>query len=163
MVPSRFVTDASLDELARRLRFLGYDVLTHRGARLEELFAVAERDGRIVLTPSARHPKRWAHVRVVHAPSGDLAGAVRAISTAHAPAGAPFSRCPACNTALRARTAFEAHGEVPARVARAGGPLTWCPGCGRWFWIGSHVARITAWLEATLGRALDGDGGDTTT
>ncbi|TMA31063.1 MAG: hypothetical protein E6J87_16590 [Deltaproteobacteria bacterium] len=30
--PTRFATDASLDQLARRLRFLGYDVITHRGA-----------------------------------------------------------------------------------------------------------------------------------
>src|SRR5262249_39141672 len=39
--PTRFATDDSLDHLARRLRFLGFDVVTHKGARLEELFAAA--------------------------------------------------------------------------------------------------------------------------
>ena len=57
MAPARFVTDSSLDELARRLRFLGYDIVTLAGARLEELFVAGRRDGRTVLTLSARHPR----------------------------------------------------------------------------------------------------------
>jgi len=154
MPAARFVTDASLDFLARRLRFLGYDVVTHRGARLEELFEAATRDGRTVLTTSARHPRRWSHVALVRVSRGDAAGALRAIAEAHEPAGPPFSRCPTCNTALRGRSSFEAAGEVPGRVLRAGGPLAWCPACGQWFWVGTHVARITEWLEAALGRKL---------
>jgi uncharacterized protein len=154
MVPARLVTDASLEFLARRLRFLGYDVASHPGARLEELFALAARDGRIVLTPSPRHPRRWEAVGVLRVPLADPAAAVRAVAAAHAPAGPPFSRCPQCNVALRARSAFEAHGEVPGRVVRAGVPLTWCPACGRWYWPGSHVTRLVAWLEGALGRPL---------
>jgi len=154
MDPARFVTDASLDLLARRLRFLGYDVVTHRGARLEELFESAARSGRTVLTLSDRHPARWAHVPVARVPRGDAAAAVRAIAAAHAPAGPPFSRCALCNTALVPRSSFEARGEVPGRVIRAGWPLTYCPGCGHWYWPGSHVARLRDWLEAALGRAL---------
>ncbi len=154
MSGTRFVTDSSLEYVARRLRFLGYDVVTHRGARLEELFAAAARDDRTVLTLSARHPARWSSVPVWRAERDDPAGTVRAIAATHAPAGAPFSRCPECNVALHARTAYEAAGEVPARVARSGGPLTWCPSCGRWFWIGGHVARLTAWLEGAIGRPL---------
>jgi hypothetical protein len=152
--PTRFVTDASLEFVARRLRFLGYDVASHRGARLEELFDVAAREGRVVLTLSGRHPKRWAAVPALVVPRADPAATVRAIVAAHAPAGEPFSRCPACNAALRRRTSFEAVGEVPARVARAGGPLTWCPGCGHWYWVGSHTARIAEWLSQATGRAI---------
>ena len=160
MLPTRFVTNAALELLARRLRVLGYDVASHAGARLEELFAAAARDGRTVLTTSARHPRRFAAVPVVRA-VGRPADAVRAIAAAHAPAGAPWSRCPACNHVLRAAAAVEARGEVPGRVLREAGPLRHCPGCGRWYWPGSHVARLMAWLEAALGRALTppGEGG----
>ncbi len=152
--PTRFVTDASLGFIARRLRFLGYDVASHPGARLEELFEVAARDGRVVLTLSGRHPRKWANAAAIQLPRGDAAAAVRRIVEGHAPAGAPFSRCPHCNVALRPRTAFEAVGEVPARVARSGGPLTSCPGCGRWYWLGSHVARIAEWLGAATGKPV---------
>ena len=149
--PTRFVTDSSLEQLARRLRFLGHDVITHRGARLEELFEDAAREGRTVLTLSSRRPARHAGVPVQVVPRGDLAAAVRLVVTHHAPATARWSRCPSCNVALHARSAFEARGEVPARVSRAGLPLTWCPSCGRWFWPGSHVARMERWFAEVLG------------
>jgi len=157
---TKFVTDASLDQLARRLRFLGYDVVTHPGARLEELFELAAAQGRTLLTLSARHPRRYAAVPVVRVPREDDAGGLRAVVAAHAPASAPWSRCPACNSALHTRSSFEARGEVPARVTRAGGSLTWCPSCGHWYWRGSHVARMNAWFEHVLGRPADhaGDG-----
>lgn len=156
---TRFVTDASLDELARRLRFLGHDVETHRGARLEELFEVAAREGRTVLTLSARQPRRYADVPVVRVARGDTAAALRAITDAHAPATAPWTRCPACNVALHVRSAFEARGEVPGRVTRRGLRLTWCPSCARWFWPGSHVARLAEWFEQVLGRPVPVPGG----
>ena len=156
--PTRFVTDASLDQLARRLRFLGYDVVTHRGARLEELFAVAADQSRTVLTLSARHPRRHAAVAVLRVARGDEADAVRQVVAGHAPAGPRWSRCPACNSALQSRSAFEARGEVPARVARSGWPLSWCPACSRWFWPGSHVARMNEWFERVLGSAPDPPG-----
>ena len=156
--PTRFATDSSLDLLARRLRFLGYDVVSHRGARLEELFAAADSQGRTVLTLSARRPRRHAGVPVVQIARGDVAAAVRAVADAHVPAGPPWSRCPACNVPLHSRSVFEARGEVPGRVARSGGPFTWCPSCARWYWPGSHVARMNAWLESALGRPIPSHG-----
>ena len=151
---TRFVTDASLDDLARRLRFLGYDITTHRGARFEELLVAAALDGRTVLTLSGRTSRRHPDVAIERVPRGDLAAALLALTRAHAPVGAPWSRCPACNVALHVRSAFEARGEVPGRVTRMGVRLTWCPSCGRWYWPGSHVARLTAWFESVLGAPL---------
>jgi uncharacterized protein len=152
--PTRFVTDASLEFLARRLVFLGYDVAVIRGARLEELFEAAKADGRTVLTMSRRRPRAFAEVAAVGVAREDPAAAVRAIAAAHEPAGPPFSRCPECNTALHTRHPMEARGEVPGRVLRAAKTLSWCPHCGKWYWEGTHVARLRAWLEAALGRAL---------
>jgi hypothetical protein len=149
--PTRFVTDSSLEQLARRLRILGYDVSSHRGARLEELFAAAARENRTVLTLSRRRP-RASEVAVVRVPRGDLAAAVRAVTADHAPATARWSRCPECNVPLRTRSTFEARGEVPGRVTRMGVPLTSCPQCGRWFWPGSHVARLEEWFHRVLDR-----------
>lgn len=154
MPAARFVTDAALDRFARRLRFLGYDVLTHRGVRLEELFELAARDGRIVLTSSLRHPRRYAAIDAVQISPRDEAEGVRRIAARYVAASEPFARCPRCNTALMKRSAFEARGEVPGRVTRSGSPLRYCPACGKWYWLGSHVARIAAWLEGALGRPV---------
>jgi hypothetical protein len=153
---SAFIADTSLEFVAHRLVFLGYDVTTMRGARLEELFAAARREGRTVLTLSARHPRRFADVAAVVMPRGDAEGAVRAIAQAHAPSGPPFSRCAPCNQALHVRHPIEARGEVPGRVLRSASALHYCPSCGKWYWEGSHVARLRAWLERALGRAIGG-------
>ena len=161
MLPSKFVTDSSLEFVARRLRFLGYDVTTVGGARLEELFEVAARDGRIVLSLSTRHPRRFGALPMIPLRSGDPAGAVRAIADQHAPASAPFSRCPSCNAGLQRRHPMEARGEIPGRVLRVIRSAHYCPQCGKWYWNGTHVARIRAWLEATLGRPLPVETGET--
>jgi hypothetical protein len=152
--PARFITDSSLDALARRLRFLGYDVVTLPSARLEEVMAEARRQGRTVLTLSVRRPRRWTDVPAIAVVRGDEAGAVRALASSYEPAGPPFSRCAECNAALQRRHAFEALGEVPGRVQRAATFLSHCPGCGKWYWEGSHVGRIREWLEKALGRPL---------
>ncbi len=154
MPVARFLTDSSLAHLARRLRFLGYDVAVLPGARLEEILAAARREGRTVLTLSARRPRRWAGVPAIGVERGDEQAAVRMLASAYEPDGAPFSRCGECNTLLEPRHAVEAHGEVPARVLRRGTQLHCCPGCGRWYWEGSHVRHIREWLERALGRPL---------
>jgi len=154
MPPARFITDTSLELLARRLRMLGYDVATVPGARLEELFEAGRREGRTVLTLSARRPPRFADVPALRVPRADPAAALREIADGHEAAGPPFSRCPGCNVALQRRTSFEAVGEVPGKLLRSAASLTYCPHCGKWYWEGSHVARLREWLERALGRPL---------
>lgn len=154
MLPARFITDTALDLLARRLRFLGYDIVTVRGARLEEVFEAARREGRIVLRLSPRHPRRFSDIASLAVPRENPQAALRGIAQAYEPAGPPFSRCPACNTALERRHAIEARGEVPGRVLRSGSGTSHCPSCGKWYWEGSHVKRLRAWLERALGGPL---------
>jgi uncharacterized protein with PIN domain len=154
--PARFVTDTSLEFVAHRLSFLGYDIACLHGARLEELFEAGRREGRIVLTLSDRHPRRFADVTVIVAPRNDPAAALRRVAAEHQPASPPFGRCAACNQALQTRHPMEARGEVPGRVLRTVQSVRYCPMCGKWYWEGSHVARIRAWLEQGLGRALPG-------
>jgi uncharacterized protein with PIN domain len=151
---ARFVTDSSLDLLARRLRMLGYDVTTVRTARLEELFELAEREGRTVLTLSARHPRRWRDVPALTLRRGDEAASLKRVALEYEPSGLPFTRCPLCNVAMQRRHPLEASGEVPGRVLRSVRVFHYCPHCGKWYWEGTHVVRVRAWLEAALGRAL---------
>ncbi len=154
MTSLRLVTDSSLQFLARRLRFLGYDVAVAPGARLEDIFELARREDRTVLTPSLRRPARYASVPTLTVPRDRPAETLARVATLGAPAGPPFSRCAACNTPLRPRTPFEAMGEVPGRVLRRSAALHDCPSCGRWYWEGTHVVRLRAWLEQALGQPL---------
>ena len=150
----RFLTDDSLALVARRLRALGFDVEVARGAQLQELFEAARASGATVLTLSNRRAGRHHPVPVITLPRGDAARAVREMALRFAPVGPPFGRCLECNTPLQTRYASEARGEIPASVARLSATLRYCPNCGRWYWKGSHTARLREWLEAALGRPL---------
>jgi len=155
MDPGRFLVDLSLEGLARRLRLLGFDVATLPGARLETLFEAAGRDGRTVLTTSARHPRRHARVRAVTVDRGDPVRAVRSLVAAYAPPGAPFSRCSVCNEPLGDGPGRR--GTVPERVRASGTPLRHCPRCRRTYWHGTHVERLRAWLEVATGNPVPTD------
>lgn len=155
MDDTRFATDRSLDALARRLRVLGHDVAGFGGVALPELFELARREGRHVLTLSRRHPRRFSDVAATALPREDLAGQVRTVAGAHAAPGPPFSRCALCNTALQRRHPFEARGEIPGRVLRRVRVALYCPHCGKWYWHGSHVDRMCEWLSRVLGRPIE--------
>lgn len=149
--PARFLCDDSLLALARRLRVLGHDVECVRGGRLDELVAVAARAGRVVLTRS----QRIAGARDaggVLTMTGDLEQDVRRIAGLHVAASPRFARCTMCNAPLAARSAFEARGEVPGRVLRTASAFRSCTQCGRWYWQGTHAARLQAWFDRVLGR-----------
>ena len=148
---TRFLADSSLDYVARRLRFLGFDVETLPGAPLRQLFEAARRDGRTVITPSVRHPRRFARVPAVVVEREDVAAAVRAVAATHETAGPPFSRCALCNHVLETLPASAAAGSVPGEVIAAQEELRHCTGCGKWYWEGSHVDRVRVWFEQVLG------------
>lgn len=150
MSAARFVADSSLSLVARRLRLLGYDVEVVPGARLEELLEVAEREKRTALTLSSRHPRRFARVAVVHLRRRDPAESVRTIASRFEPSGIPFSRCTECNTVLESRAPSEAIGKVPGAVLRRIHSYAHCPACSRWYWEGSHAARLRKWIEMAL-------------
>ncbi len=147
MTPTRFVNDSALERLARRLRILGFDVVGSRGSRLLDLFERAAREDRTVLTPSLRRPRAYAAVPTLTVPRSDLDAAAARVLAGFEPSGSPFTRCPLCNASLQRRQPLEALGEVPGRVLRsAKGPISYCPHCGKWFWDGTHVARLREWM-----------------
>jgi hypothetical protein len=148
------ITDTSLDYLARRLRFLGYDVVTLHGARLEQLFDAAAQDGRTLLTLSSRHPRRYTGVPAIVVPRGDPMDSLRMVVKAGEPSGPPFSRCACCNHLLVCRPSTEATGTAPDERVWSDKELDHCPSCGRWYWYGSHVDRVCEWLEEALGRPV---------
>lgn len=59
---------------------------------------------------------------------------------------APFTRCLIDNTPLRSAEDADM-ARVPARSRGLPGPFRVCPCCGRAFWPGSHVRRMSLRLQ----------------
>jgi hypothetical protein len=143
--PTRFVADAMLGRLARWLRALGHDTVYAPSLDDRALVDLANREDRILLTRD-RHllrelrPRRAVEV-TRDAPLDQLAAL--AAELALPPPNELFRRCLLCNTPLDDVPRSEAADLVPPASRALPGPVRRCPTCGRVYWPGSHVRRMT--------------------
>lgn len=144
----RFLCDEMLLRLARLLRAAGYDTyLAHDGQSDADLLQIARAENRVLVTRDKKLAAR-AHPRAVvvagrgaYAEAEHLAGRLPIDWTL-----APFSRCLVDNAPLRDAGAEEV-ARMPPESRERPGPFRACPACGRIYWPGSHVKRLSARLD----------------
>lgn len=146
----RFLADAHLGALARRLRLLGFDTVLARAAPDAGLAAFADAEDRIVLSRDRAllEHRRVARGRYVRARDSDAQ--LREV-VAHFGLSAcfqPFTRCLECNAVLRQAEPAEVADRVPARVAAEQHAFTVCSGCARVYWPGSHWRRLRSLVDS---------------
>ena len=135
-----------LAHLARWLRAAGHDTELAPPRRADRtIIAQALDEHRLLLTCDRRlqHP-RLQVIRLPMAPLDTLAALLRCelgLDWLHA----PFTRCLVDNRRLAPLPPERIHA-LPEPARRLGGPFTFCPGCRRVFWPGSHVRRMRARL-----------------
>lgn len=149
---ARFLADAMLGRMARWLRALGFDTRFDPAIDDPQLVALADAEGRILLTRD-RHLITYLRpaqsVLVTYdAPLEQLRQVIDECQLA-APR-ALFTRCLVCNTLLRDATEVEATALRPAQARTLPGPVTRCPTCGRVYWPGSHTWRMHETLQKAL-------------
>ncbi len=157
---TRFIADAHLGGLAHMLRMLGFDTLYDNHFDDDAIVAIAERDGRIVLTRDRDLLKRRAvtHGCYVHALKSeqqlreiverlDLAGSAR-----------PFTLCLYCNAPLRPIDKAGVSDRLPPSVQTNYERFSTCDSCQRVFWEGSHWRNMRRVLDdLTVTRPQQGD------
>lgn len=139
----RFLCDEMLLRLARLLRAAGYDTRLAQGQRDEELLTLARAENRVLVTRDKRLAKQ-GHPRAVlvagrgaHAEAESLAAALPIDWRL-----APFSRCLVDNAPLRDAEPQDL-ARMPEESRQMPGPFHACPACGRVYWPGSHVKRLS--------------------
>jgi uncharacterized protein with PIN domain len=153
----RFLVDENAARIVRWLRLMGYDTSYLPGVADGTLVARARDEQRVLLTRDrgimARREIAGGQACALLLASDhtwqQLEQVVRTFNLD--PARAPFSRCAACNGVLERVSPAEASAYVPPFVAATQTQFTRCPGCGRFYWRGTHWHRVSARL-ASLGR-----------
>ncbi len=152
----RFVADAHLGGLARMLRMLGFDTLYDNHFDDDELVAIVEREGRILLSRDRELLKRRSvtHGCYLHAqkPEQQLRELVARLDLAGS--ARPFSLCLHCNTPLRPVNKASVLDRLPPRVREYYEHFSTCDNCGRVYWEGSHWRNMRKLLDG-----LFNDGG----
>ncbi|WP_334161852.1 DUF5615 family PIN-like protein [Phenylobacterium sp.] len=144
----RFLCDEMLVRLARLLRAAGYDTyLAGGGEKDAALLHIAREEGRILLTRDRRLAEAALPESVLIEGRGVEAEAESLTRNVVLDWDfAPFSRCVMDNARLRQATLDEID-RMPAQAQALPGPFRACPACGRLYWPGSHVRRMSARLS----------------
>ena len=146
---TRFVADAHLGGLARMLRMLGFDTLYDNHFHDDDIVAIAEKEGRIVLTRDRELLKRRPvmHGCYVHALKSEqqlreIVGRLDLVRSAR-----PFTRCLHCNVLLRPVDKASVLDRLPPRVQAHYDRFSICDGCRRVYWEGSHWYNMRRLLD----------------
>jgi uncharacterized protein with PIN domain len=153
---TKFVADAMLGSLARKLRAFGFDTAYFKEGEDSELLSLAKSEGRVILTSDRALAHRGNHgglVTLLVAGKNDSQrlssvkeGALsRRLSIAH---GEP--RCSVCNGTLEPKSKSEVEGRVPPSVQKRHRRFYRCTTCGRVYWRGAHWKKLR-WLQGRLG------------
>lgn len=156
----RFLADAHLGTLAKRLRMLGFDTLFYNDLGDAALAELAAREHRILLTRDRqllmrRSVTHGCYLRA-KAPGAQLTYLVERLQLCTAMA--PFSRCIVCNGGLDSAASESVRAAVPPRVWSARRDYWRCRECARVYWKGSHWAAMSRQI-AGLCREFGGGAG----
>lgn len=154
----RFVADSHLGGLAHMLRMMGFDTLYDNNFHDDEIVALAEKEGRIILTRDRELLKRRnvTHGCYLHAQKAEqqLREIVERLGLAKS--AKPFSLCLHCNAPLHPIDKAVVLDRLPPRVKENYEHFSTCDVCGRVYWEGSHWRNMRRVLDDLIpDNALD--------
>jgi len=140
----KFIADAMLGKLARRLRLLGIDVRYDSRTHDNEVLRLALVEQRTILTRDRGLAARPLAVQCLLIESDRVDEQIVQLQAAFPGLRppSPLTRCSVCNSGLEPVGRDAARDLVPDHVFRSANAFLRCPGCGRVYWRGSHVKRM---------------------
>ncbi|WP_054811246.1 Mut7-C RNAse domain-containing protein [Nocardia arizonensis] len=141
--PLRFLLDIHLGTLARRLRLLGVDAAYENpdiGDAALAARSVGER--RVLLSRDRGLLRRRVIFAGAYIYSHRPAEQLDDVLSRFAPRLAPWTRCTACNGALRAADKESMRGQLPGSTEATYDTFAQCVECGQAYWKGAHHARL---------------------
>jgi len=150
----RFVLDVHLGKLASHLRMAGFDAMYRSDYSDRALMEIAREERRLLLSRDRRlidesSLDRAYRVRSEN-PEEQLAEVLERFQLQRMLR--PFTRCLLCNCLLAVADPDRIQDRVPPGVRETQTVFRRCPSCGRVYWPGTHVGRMTALMERVLGR-----------
>ena len=149
----RFVADVMLGRLAKWLRIAGFDVLYSNRFTDDELVAVSQCEGRVLLSRDTRLLLRRSVKEFIFLESEKIQDQIQQIfhATNTASLSALLSRCLSCNEPLIDIPRESVRESVPRFVYETQACFKSCPRCRKIFWAGTHRQSVLQMLSNLLG------------
>ena len=150
----RFIVDANLGKLAKKLRLMGFDTLYKNDFADEEIVKVSLAEKRIILTRDIGILK---YGNVTHGywlrsddPKTQVNEVIKRLQLNNL--FRPFTRCSQCNGSLVRIKKEQLKNMMPADTLKYYSIFWECMDCHQVYWKGSHFDKINNWLEEKKGR-----------
>ncbi|OGW27554.1 MAG: hypothetical protein A2X56_09680 [Nitrospirae bacterium GWC2_57_13] len=137
----KFIADAMLGKLAKRLRLLGYDVLYDPSYDDNEIIRLSLEQDRVILTRDTGLVNRPTAKNHLFITSDDPGEQVRQVIDAFGLTTGPeiLTRCSVCNTLLIMFSKQMVRDRVPDHVYQTNNDFQQCKQCDKIYWIGTHI------------------------
>jgi len=146
--PTKFVADAMLGSLARKMRALGFGTLYYSEGDDNEIIRKARSGGRVILTSDRSLSNRQlfgkVHVLFLSGKTDDrrLASLLAAAKLSGISLVRGRPHCSLCNGDLRKVKRVDVAGRVPPQVENRHRLFLKCLVCGHFYWRGSHWKKL---------------------
>jgi len=145
----KFIVDAMLGKLAKRLRLLGYDTYFDPVIEDRDILKTAKAEDRIIVTRDTGISKIKG-AKVILIKSTDLKEQLKEFSKVtklHFDERYSFSRCPECNTNIENIEKEKVKNIVPQFVYDTMNTFSYCPHCKKAYWQGTHYNKLIKELK----------------
>ena len=157
---TKFIADASLGDIAKLMRVLGFDVYFDASLSFHQLIEMSKKENRIILTKSKKNLKFKNITHGILVRDGTTLQQTKALidfldlkTRAN-----PFSRCLCCNGRLEKISKERFLARIPPKTKAFGNDYAYCRVCEKIFWNGTHFNRMKKIVDDVLG--LSGNPGD---
>lgn len=148
----KFIIDCMLGKLAKWLKILGFDALYFSKIEDTRLLALAEREGRVLLSRDNGLIGKAREINTLFIESEDWNSQVKQVLD-HFDLWQdvePYSRCIECNVTLKDLSKRRARNLVTPFVYQKAESFALCPKCGRVYWKGTHHRDMEFRLDEIL-------------
>lgn len=153
----KFLCDHMLGSLAKWLRLLGHDTTYPRPLGDVELGAIAQDEGRALLTRDRELAQRVSGAYRVK--SDELEEQLLDVARRfRLDLEESMTRCSVCNAELESVRKTQVKGRVPDGVYARQEEFWRCASCGRFYWHGSHWDNVTVRLRRLGAAGAQEDG-----
>ncbi len=149
----KFIVDCNVGKLVKWLRLMGYDTRFFDGSDDSQLVAIAQAEGRVILSRDTRIMKRRVITSgqlkavLIHSdePERQIHQVIDALDLDCR--FRPFTLCLECNQPLVEKNKEEVEELVPPYVFQTQSQFMQCPACRRIYWRGTHWQAMSQRLE----------------
>ncbi len=151
---TRFVVDAMLGSIARKLRLFGFDTLYYSSIEDSHILSICMSEDRALVTldeelhhRACKHGIKSILVSTHNDDTDAMVSILKALDIKDIEFNAPNSRCPSCNSSLEQIDKESLKGSIHESTFMLYSNFYICKGCSKIYWEGSHVKRLRMFVE----------------